>query len=350
MKEMIPVLLNPNFERIAELDNFKSFIWTTRYYSAGDFEVCIDISVVSMLQIGYMIARKGDYSHFGIIESVQIQMTEDREEVAVLKGRLLPCILGRRIIANQTQLNAKVSTCIEALINENVISPTISARQISNVTIDNDITGDSEIEVQYTGENLLEVISSICETYGVGFDMTYEGGNFIVHLFEGTDRSYDQTTNPYIVFSDVYDNLLTAEYNEDHSEYATDVLVGGEGEGVNQTIVWSAEDSKSGLDRYEIYLDASSSVTNENIITQATYESQLNELGLQEISNHTTYTEAFSGTVDFSGVEFGVDVFIGDIVTIENTRWGMSINSRIVEVIESIGEDGTYTAVPTFGA
>ncbi|MCB7430132.1 siphovirus ReqiPepy6 Gp37-like family protein [Erysipelatoclostridium ramosum] len=40
---------------------------------------------------------------------------------------------------------------------------------------------------------------------------------------------------------------------------------------------------------------------------------------------------------------------MGDIVTIENDRWGISINSRIIEVMESEDENG-YIVTPTFGA
>ena len=76
------------------------------------------------------------------------------------------------------------------------------------------------------------------------------------------------------------------------------------------------------------------------------YEKQLEGLGLEEA---TDYTTAFTGEVDFTNVELNVDVFIGDIVTIENTNWGTPINTRLIEVIESIAEDGTYSAIPTFG-
>ena len=349
MKEMIPSVFNKNFERIAELDNFRSFIWTSRYYTPGDFEVTVDASVLSYIEIGYYIARRYDYSKFGIIESIKVESTEERDEIVILSGRLLPSILGRRIISSQTVLNDTISNVIETLLNQNLIDPEDESRKIENVEFISNIINNPTIEVQYTGENLLDTISTICETYGIGIDMYYDNGDLKILLFKGADRSYDQSTNPYIVFSDSNDNLLTSDFKKDCSDYATDVLVGGEGEGTSQTMVWSAEESKNGLDRYEIYLDASSAVTNDHIITQETYENQLFELGVQEISNHKTKTEAFSGTVDFTGVEFERDVFIGDIVTIKNDKWGLSMNSRLVEVIESIGEDGTYTAVPTFG-
>ena len=353
---MIPIILNSNFEKTVYCDDFISFIWTSRFYTAGDFELILDISRANDIQIGYYIAREDEMSneayHLGVVEEVKATMSETRQETITIKGRLLPGLFSRRVIASQTQLDGAAQDCISAIVNENAIAPTNSDRKLyPRITFSTPQDNDDEVEVQYFGENLLDAVSNLCESYSFGLDGMYipATDTLAFSIYRGTDRSFGQSENPYVVFSDKYDNLLTSEYTENFSDYATDVLVGGEGEGANQTIVWSANQSQSGLDRYETYLDASSAVSNENIITQATYESQLDELGLLEISSKATYTSAFSGEVDFSNVKLNEDVFVGDIVTIQNSKWGMSINSRIVEIIESTDASGVYTAIPTFG-
>lgn len=345
--QMIPIILDRNFNRIAMIDDYISLIWTTRYYKVGDFELCAGISRISMLQIGNYIMRYGDNAHVGIIEEIKFQHDEDLQEMIIVKGRFLPAILARRVISSQTQVSGTIANAIQTLINDNAINPSIAARKISGLTFSSAITSAETMDAQYTGENLLSTIESICETYLIGFDCTLNDKNgFDFSLYEGVDRSYNQSANPYVVFSDKYDNLLTSEYTEDYNEYTTDVLVGGEGEGAARTMVWSAKQSQSGLDRYEKFLNASSAVTNENIITQATYEKQLQGLGLEQL---TTYTTAFSGEVDFSGVVLGDTLNVGDICVIENSTWKLSINTRLIEVIESVGESGVYKAVPTFG-
>ena len=353
---MIPIILNSNFEKTDLCDDFISFIWTTRFYTAGDFELILDISRADSIQIGYYVGRQDDMREnsfpLGIVEEVKVNMTEERQETITVTGRLLPGLFSRRVISNQTQLSGAAADCIAAIINENAISPTNADRKLyPNITLTLPTNTGEDVDVQYFGENLLDAVSNLCETYSFGLDARYVPATDTIafSIYEGTDRSFAQSTNPYVVFSDLYDNLLTSEYTENFSDYATDVLVGGEGEGSSKTIVWSAKQSESGLDRYETFLDASSAVTNENIITQETYESQLDELGLLEIANKATYTSAFSGEVDFSNIKLVEDVFVGDIVTIQNSKWGMSINSRIVEMIESVDSSGTYTAIPTFG-
>ena len=345
--QMVPIILDRNFNRIAMIDDYISLIWTTRYYKVGDFELCADISRINILHIGNYIMRYGDDAHVGIIEEIKFQHNEDLQEMIIVKGRFLPAILARRVISSQTQVSGTIANAIRTLINDNAINPSIAARKINGLTFSSAITSAETMDAQYTGENLLSTIESICETYLIGFDCTLNNNNgFDFTLYEGVDRSYNQSSNPYVVFSDKYDNLLTSEYTEDYNEYTTDVLVGGEGEGAARTMVWSAKQSQSGLDRYEKFLNASSAVTNENIITQATYEKQLQGLGLEQL---TTYTTAFSGEVDFSGVVLGDTLNVGDICVIENSTWKLSINTRLIEVIESVGENGVYKAVPTFG-
>lgn len=344
--QMIPIILNTSCERIAEADDFISFIWTQRFYSPGDFELCLDIRYANIIQKGFYIMRKGDL-HAGIVEKIQFKRMEDSQEMIIVSGRMLTAILARRVISQQTQLEGNIISAIHLIINENAVNPSDSGRTISGIMLSNTSIAQTEINSQYTGENLLDTISSLCETYGVGFDGFFDDQfrfNFLT--YDGVDRSYGQNVNPYVVFSEQYDNLLNCEFEADYTQYSTDVLVGGEGEGINRTFVWSAKDSQTGLNRYEKYLDASNAVSNDNIITQETYEKQLQGLGLEEI---TEFTEAFQGEVDFSGVNYGVDLNVGDIVTIENTRWGMRLNTRLIEVIESVGEDGAYTIVPTFG-
>lgn len=353
---MIPIILNSSFEKTEYCDDFISFIWTSRFYTAGDFELILDISRANSIQIGYYIGREDDLKNesfpLGVVEEVKVNMTETRQETITITGRLLPGLFSRRVISNQTQLSGAAADCISAIISENAIEPTNTDRKLyTNITLTIPENTGEEIDVQYFGEGLLDAVSNLCESYSFGIKGEYVPATdtLAFSIYEGTDRSFAQSENPFVVFSDLYDNLLTSEYTENYSEYATDVLVGGEGTGSSKTVIWSAEQSESGLDRFESYLDASSAVSNENIITQETYEKQLDELGLLEIANKATYTSAFSGEVDFSNVELGIDVFVGDIVTIQNSKWGMSINSRIVEIIESIDSNGVYTAIPTFG-
>lgn len=346
MKQIVPVVMNSSFERLAAIDDYTSFIWTTRYYTSGDFELCIDATAENMALFvqDYFIVRDDD-ENVGIVEDIKIQHNDDASDMLIVSGRFLDAIIARRIIADQTTVTGKVSACIEKLLEDNIIDPAIAARQIDNFTIDS-YTVNVNMQAQYTGKNLLETISGICETYGIGYKVTLNDDHeFVFQLYEGVDRTYDQNVNPWVIFSDKYDNLMSSEYEENYQDIATAVLVAGEGEGLDRKTAW-VTDGSTGIARHEVYKDQRNVRSNDGEITEEEYMQLLEEAGKESL---TKYTTAFAGTVFFDNIEYKQDVNIGDLCVIENTRWGIYINSRLVEVIESVSEAGDYSIVPTFG-
>lgn len=346
MNKMLPVIMNDQFERLAIIDDYSSFIWSTRYYTTGDFQLIVnaDNKYMNLFVKGYYVVRDDD-ENVGIIETITIDRNEDGNDVMVVKGRFLDSIIARRIIAVQTTVSGKISACIEQLLDENIINPDDSDRQISNFIIDSYEIATT-MQAQYTGKNLLETISNICETYGIGYKVTLNSDNeFVFQLYEGVDRTYDQSVNTWVIFSDTYDNLLSSQYEENYSNVVNAVLVAGEGEGLDRTTAWIT-DGSTGLERYELYKDQRNIRSDEGEIPAEEYTKLLQESGKESM---TKYTSAFTGVVYFDNIRYKTDVNIGDICVIENAKWGISINSRLVEVIESVSETGEYSIIPTFG-
>lgn len=345
---MFPIIMNTAFERLAAVDDYSSFIWTSRYYTSGDFEICVPVNskTISLMKPHYYVVRDDD-DNVGIIENIKIQRAENGLSTMIVSGRFLDALLGRRIIGKQTTLNGKISTCINRLINENVISPQDPVRQIEGFTLGS-YNISQTIKAQYTGKNLLVAISDLCKTYGIGYKVTLDAQHhFVFQLYQGTDRTYDQTVNPWVIFSDKYDNLLLSEYQEDYSKIITAVLVAGEGEGQSRTGAWVvAVTGFSGMNRYEAYKDQRNISSDGGEISEDEYTELLTEAGKELI---TQYTRAFTGTVYFDNIKYKQDVELGDLCVIENTQWGLHINSRLIEVIESVNEAGEYQIVPTFG-
>lgn len=346
MKKIEPLILNRNFDKLGVCDDYSSLIWASRYYTTGDFEICCPINEKhnEMFKKGHYIVREDD-ENVGIVENLQKVTLEDLNEMYIVSGRFLSSILSKRIIEKQTQLNTSVSTGIYTLISNEAIAPIDERRRIPNLLY-GDFNKTDRLKVQYTGDNLLNAIELICETYGIGHKTTLTKQNgFLFQLYEGVDRSLDQSVNTRAIFSDEYDNLLSTEYVENYQDIVTDVLVAGEGEGLERKTLWVNSDA-SGLDRVEKYVDKRDLSTNEGQITDSEYYAQLNEVGLENI---TSFTSKFTGTVAFGNIEYKKDVNLGDICSIVNTKWGIYINTRLVEVIESVDGTGRYTITPTFG-
>lgn len=348
MANILPIVMDTEFNRVAVIDDYKSLIWTIRYYEHGDFElqVAATSKYVELLAAGNYIVRDDD-ENVGIIEKIDVTITETNERLITASGRFLTAILQRRIVADQTQLNGSVSDGIEQLIDEAIINPDIPDRQIDNFIIDSYSIADN-LEVQYTGDNLYTVITDLALQYHFGFKVTLNNFHqFVFKLYEGIDRSYNQSTNPYMIFSDEYENLINAEFQKDIKGVVTAVLAAGEGEGDTRKTIWVSSDSNpTGLNRCELYDDNRNISSNEGEITEEDYYKQLAENGRADL---TTYEATFAGEVNFNNVKFKEDVNIGDIVTIESKALGYQMAARIIEIIESVDASGAYSVIPTFG-
>lgn len=341
-------ILNKSLERIGIIDIFTSIIWTNRYFEYGDFELYLPANNdnISLLQQGYYLIREGHENNAMIIEAIQISTSVDEGNFLTVKGRCLKSILYRRIIWNMTNLAGQLETCIARLLNENVISPEDSNRQISNFQNANTLTSGVSINIQYTGDNMGEVITSLCQTYGVGWDilLDIDKKKFSFILYKGTDRSYNQNQNAWVVFSDEFENLLTTTYAYDTTSYKNVCKVAGEGEGIARK--FTTVGNATGLERYESYVDARDMSTNEGEITDEEYYTQLSERGEESLAK-TNIQENFEGEVETNYTyKYGVDYSLGDIVEVVN-EYGKEASTRIIEVIESEDESGIYT-IPTF--
>lgn len=345
-------VLNTDLDAISIVDTYESFIWTDRFWQYGDFELytAMQDGLLEYIRQDYYLQSR-DSEHVMIIEKIQIASdVEDGNHVTVT-GRSLESILDRRIVWGQKTISGNLQNGIKTLLNENVISPSDSNRKIPNfifeASTDEAITS-LKIEAQYTGDNLYDVIQKICEEQGIGFKVALnENKQFVFKLYAGTDRSYDQTKVPYVIFSPNFENIINSNYIESKASLKNVTLVGGEGEGSARR--YTTVGSGSGLERRELFTDArdiSSDVGDGETLTDAEYTAQLQQRGKEKLAENTDVT-SFEGQVETTIMfKYGEDFFNGDIVQIAN-EYGHETKARILEIVTSENEDGT-SVYPTF--
>lgn len=350
-------VLDANYESIDIVDVFDSIIWTDRYFEYGDFEIEILSTpyLVSLFKNGNYLWIKNS-EHLMIVEEVKMESSEEGLKL-IVSGRSLESILNRRIVWNQTVLDAPAIDCIEKILNENLISPSDPKRKIENFIFSKtplkSLENVENFKAQFRGETLYDVIRKICEKYSIGFKVVLsEDKKMIFSLYEGTDRSYEQILNPYVIFSPSYDNITESSYIESTMDYKNTALVAGEGEEPDRkTVEVSLNDkSFSGLERREQFVDASgiSSSTGEGTISDEDYNAQLKQQGIESFSESSSYAY-FDGTVDVDRIfKYQKDFWVGDIVQLSN-EYGIDTRARIIEIIISKDASGNkiYPTVET---
>lgn len=345
------LIMDEKFRQVCLIDTFESLIWTERYNGCGNFEIYTptDMTLMTMIRQDYYAWLK-ESDQVMIIEEVQISTEVETGGHLTISGRSLESLLDRRIIWQQTVLNGNLQNGIKKLINENVISPSIADRKIAGFVFQDSIdpaVTDLTIRAQYTGDNLYETIETICKIYHLGFQVMLDGQNrFVFTLYAGTDRSYDQSGNPYVVFSPKFENIINSNYLESKKTLKNVTLVAGEDEGQSRKtrIVGGGKD----LARRELYTDARDlqSETSEGKLTDAEYNAQLDQRGLEMLSG-CQLTKTFEGQVEATQTfVYGKDFHKGDIVQIVN-EYGIESKVRVIEIVRVQDTTG-YEMYPTF--
>lgn len=358
---MVIHVLDRDFNLVGVVDDYISVIWRPAYYDIGDFELYINATskAVELLKRDYYLVRDTDIvvdenrniSYLNVMIIKNFTLTTDAEEGDKLTytGRELKYILNSRIVWSQTNLNGTVENAIRQLIDENAIGTSDPKRIIPRLQLERSNGFTETIEMQITGEKLDKAIIDICTAYNYGWEIYISNGQFMnFRLYKGVNRSYGQSDNPYVVFSDDFDNIANSNYELNSENYANVTLIGGEGEG-SERIYTTLNNDKEGLERYEVFTDArdiSQNKDSDEAIDLSTYKKLLNERGNENLAS-LSITEGFSGEV-LSDVAFkyGVDFYLGDTVTVVN-KYGLSKNVKVLSAIESVDNTGVKL-IPQF--
>lgn len=343
-------VLSTDFKKLDIIDYCASVIWTRRYCKAGDFELYLPITAtaITILKPGNYLVRSDAPDSLMVIQGVKITTDEEDGDYLTVTGQGAEITIAKRIVWTQTNLNGTITAAVHRLLNENLIAPTDAARKIAGVEIGDCCQCATIVKKQITGTNLLDTIIDLLSPYKLGFKVIFSGSSLKFCIYNGVDRSANQSDRPRVVFSADFDNLLASEYTADISAYKSIALVAGEGEGVQRKTYTVG--SASGLDRIETYVDARdiSSEVDGGKLTTAEYNELLKAKGVEALAE-TVIIQSFEGTIEPTvNYTFGVDYELGDIIQITN-EYGITAPARITEVIESWSDTG-YNCIPTFSS
>lgn len=343
-------LLDASLNIIAIIDNYKSAIWTSRYFKPGDFELYIpaNAELLQTIERGQIIVRTDNVTAGAFIESIKVDTDAEDGNYITIKGKSLASILARRIVWTQTTYNGDFEKTVRCLVADNMIEPDDADRAISVVGLADPIGYSEQIKVQFTGDTVEKAVQSLLEPRKLGYDVfvDIEHKKLNFGILQGVDRSYNQQANPWIIFSPEYDNLISTSYSNDDSKYSNVAQVAGEGQGIGRkkTVVGSAE----GLSRYELFVDARNQSTNDGEIDETTYIANLATKGAEKLAERATVEKISSSVAPNIGHKFGEDYFLGDVVEVIN-EYGMQMTPRVTEVTECQDDTG-YTCIPKFAA
>ncbi len=331
-------IYDANLYRQGQIENQTSLIWTRKYYEPGNFELHAPITDenLRLLQPGNIVGKKGS-EEAGIIEDLEKEESDIKNEVTA-KGRFLSAYMDRRLVKQTVNFEGRIEVAMRQLLSGVVAIPLVELGTLHGFT--------ETVRFQATMKNLQSLETKLSKSGAIGYRFTpdFIEKKIYFDTYQGKDRTFRQTVNNRVIFSEDYNNLNNALYKYNDQGLRTYAVVGGEGEGASRVYVTLG--SGSGLGLRELFVDAKD-IQSEGL-TQAEYTQALLQRG-QEALNEAIIAESLEceteAAINFTYKE---DYDLGDIVTIRKKKWGLYMNQRITE-LQEVYQYGSLTVVPTFG-
>lgn len=338
-------IIDRDFNLLSEIDDYESLLWTRRWYRPGEFELCINLNKQNTRTLQKEnIVLFGEKA--GIIRHREISLDENGKggETLVIKGSSLSSLIGRRITLPPEGeaydvINSNAENIIKHYVDVNCINPIDINRKISGLIIAANQNRGINLKYQSRLKQLDEELEKISQISGLGWDVLPDIKNklFVFDISEGKDLTSNQTINNPVMFSIDFDNIKSQSFIDSDLNYRNQAYIGGQGEGVGRSIVEVGEELQ-GLDRYEVFIDARD-IENDADLPNRGQQKLLEMLKLRSFESEILTKGTF---------EYEKDWNLGDIVTVQNRKWGITMEARVTEIKE-IYEPNGFKLEATFG-
>lgn len=350
---------------ITLIDDYISLVWNEKYSGYGEFELVLGY-IPSGIDLMSKYINVSSSTKFMIIEKQDFSQKTNGDVVFKLSGRSLESILGRRIIFNTVgnkpvTISGNLQNAIKSLLTNNIITCSSDTRRkisnfVVNTSADTKVTSKTIASHMYTGDNLYDVITNLCDEMGLGYRMGFirngDTYRYTFELYSGTDRSRDQSDTTLVEFSIFNDNIFSWSYSMEHNSYKNVAYVDGEGDAPNRAHAEISDEGSTshtytGLNLRELYVDARDLQKTDDI-TDAQYTEALLGRGSEKLLEYKKIFEydVNADVLEGAMYELDRDFFLGDLVNIIDPL-GNGVKCRVSEITVTIDDTGT-TIHPIF--
>ena len=345
-------VFDKQFNMLGLLDQFTSLIWRREYQKIGTFEFhgFVDDSF-HLLQKGHILMK--DDSPEEAMEIDTIELSEDGSETLVVKGFAINKMLDLRLVWGVQEKEGTVEEVMKDYVNRNCIEPANPARIIPNLVLSENKGYEIPASESNSYVELASFMEELAVKYDIGWRMLFDhiGQRYVFDVYKGRDLSINQTANPQAIFSMEYENVINQFYTDSDTSYKTMAVIGGQGEDSDQFFAY-LNDTLTGFDRREVYVDGKEVPMEDEtgyILTDELYAKGLEERGKLELAERNTIRTFESDVSANSNLTYREDYDLGDIVTVENRRWGIAMSAPITTV-EEVYENNVMDIRVNFGS
>ena len=342
-------VFDKNMNGLGAVDLYDELVWERRYYEAGYAEMHAPATVNNseLLKIGNILYKNGATEAM-IITALSENKSESIES-KVAYGRFLSSLLHKHIVRSEIYYDGPVEELMRTLVAETVMNKN-NDDYISFIRLGK----KAGLSKKYSGYieygDLHDTLKKLATETDVAFRVRFDPSDKIAYFecYEGKDRSVMQTVNPQVVFSELYDNILSsAELMTDTTEEVTTVTARYKGPYGEVSVTYNPS-AKQGVNKKELYIKGDAvTYTDSQGVTHLDKAETRKKLMQQAKEAIKTVRRDFTCSTGYAG-GYKTDYDLGDIVTIYKPDWGVTAHLRIDKITENTTAAG-YEVIPVFG-
>lgn len=343
------VVLDENFNVLGIIDGFQTLMWKRKYYETGAYELHCSDEYFALLKAGKYLYRK-DRDELGILRGPAYNRDNTGQKKAVASGKFAESLLSDRIFAAIYDYSGTAEAVPRAMVTDLAISPADTDRVIPHLALGDAAGLGTAVEGQVFGENLHDKVREVCKAQelSIKIRLDYLTNALLFTVWQGLDRTQNQTANAWATFSDDFENVISTEIKTDKTDLRNVAYVAGEGEGEDRIV--EEVDLSDGGERRELWLEASDVTRTQDGVTlpELEYRALLHQRGVEKLAEYNG-VESVNCEIDAnSNLVYRTDFDLGDLCTYVDNDHGVLSEARITEIDETY-ENGVTTIAAVIG-
>lgn len=308
---------------------FINLQWIRRYYSPGEFSVQIP---ATEYEDGAVYVYTKDRPEVGIIQQKKYADGYDGE-VIQLSGYFFEYKLNDKVTFPRYQNSGNIEALARDIVSTYKDDIPILQLGSANDPLLGDITTKES-----TGEGLATTLYEMLQPEELSLRCVYdyEANTMSFEVWQGLDRTQEQATNSFVVFSDGFRNIQNLDVVVDSSNFKNYAVVIGNGTYEDGNQIEVDVDLRASVGDYAqvLYVDQTGMRYDSSTQTAEEYQAQLYQAGLEALSQYSDVTSVTFDTID-RGVKYLTDYDIGDKCDVVLDSVQMSFTVRIIEIQET---------------
>lgn len=349
MSNMPIRIMTKDFQPLGEIKKYSSLQVTRSWYGIGVLELRINRYLLHADKLirGRILFPHAHLNKAYEIRHKEIELDENGKatENWIIRAPALKSWFSDRLMIppigkSHDSIKADAESVMYHFADTQAINPFNPAEAIPIIAGVNQMRGEV-LDRQARYKDLSEEMAEIGQLSGLGWNIgiDYDAKSFRFDVLQGRDLTGGQSINPPAIFSTEFGTLKSLSYMESDLDFKNVAVVAGQGEGVDRRIITVGDLTATGLDRRVLFVDARDieEETDDDPpvpIPVERIEERLRQRGMEKLAEHQQEIFMEGQVLPKSRLIYGLDYDLGDMVTLQNKEWGVTLDARITEVKE----------------